>query len=96
MFTLIKYGIIIGAIAAAQYTGFLPFVVAGLVIWHMVPLVQKIGAVAAAKASFLPACVAVLGVAAMNTARLDFMMSAGLAFACAVGYNVLRPNARRF
>ena len=96
MFTLIKYGIILGSIAAAQYFGFLPFIVAGLVIWHMVPLVQKAGAVAAVKASFLPACVAVLGVAAMNTTRLDFMMSAGLAIACAIGYNLLRPNARRF
>lgn len=95
MFFLIKYTIIVAAVVAAHYSGFLVFIVAGIVVFHVLTAAREMGVVTALLAYALPVAVAVLGVAALSTQRLDFMMSVGLAMVCAVAYGVLRPKRAR-
>lgn len=95
MFSIIKIAIVVAAVVAAHYTGFLVYIVAGIVAFHVLMDAKELGAVTALQAYALPAAVAVLGVAALNTQRLDFMMSVGLAVCCAVAYGVLRPKRPR-
>lgn len=93
IFRLIKLAVLLVVAGVAYITGYLALAVGGIVTLHVLVAAGRLGFAASMVAHAIPASLAVLGVAAMSSERLEFVVSIGVALACAVAYGVVRPKA---
>lgn len=93
LYALIKPVVLLVIAGVAHISGYLALAVAGIVTLHVLVAAGRLGFAASMVAHAIPASLAVLGVAALSSERLEFVVSISVALACAVAYGVLRPKA---